>query len=422
MSSTWPEKIESAILAERANTDDIYENAPCGHVSTLPDGTVIRINATLLGWLGYTGEHVIGRRRFTDLLTVGGRIHHETHFAPLLQMQGAVGGMALDMRRADGGRLAVLASSTVVPGQPGVPTLVRTVIFEATDRRTYERELLRTREDAERDRDRVQRLATVLQRSLLPPRLPDVPGIETAAYYHPASLDEVGGDFYDLFPLEDGRWGFFLGDVCGKGADAAALTSLARYTLRSAAAYDPNPVTVLHTLNSVLIREGQLEGPTFCSVIHGLLSTGPDRCTLTLAGGGHPPALLLRAGGTAEFLSLKGGQLAGAVADAHFSDTTVELHPGDTLLLYTDGLIEARIDARRTRYDEDRLLAFAAALAPASASEIIEATVGLLDGFGDGLDDDIALLALGLPIPSCPSRSGCCTTSGPPGPHREADG
>jgi phosphoserine phosphatase RsbU/P len=99
--------------------------------------------------------------------------------------------MALDMRRVDGGRLAVLASSTVVPGDPDVPTLIRTVIFEATDRRTYERELLRMREEAERDRDRLQRLATVLQRSLLPPRLPDVPGIETAAYYHPCGCPKL---------------------------------------------------------------------------------------------------------------------------------------------------------------------------------------------------------------------------------------
>ena len=113
---------------------------------------------------------------------------------------------------------------------------MRCTVFDAHDRRAYERELLRARQDADRERERVQRLATVLQRSLLPPQLPTIAGIDTAAYYHPASLDEVGGDFYDLFPVSRNTWGFFLGDVCGKGAMAAALTSLIRYTLRTAAA------------------------------------------------------------------------------------------------------------------------------------------------------------------------------------------
>ena len=357
MISTPSEKIETAIVAERDNTDDIYDNAPCGHISTLPDGTIIRINATLLSWLGYTCDQVVGRRRFTDLLSVGGRIHHETHFAPLLKMQGALGRDGVG--HAPGRRWSARGSGFLHgrARHPDMPALIRTVVFEATDRRTYERELLQTRQEAERDRDRLQRLATVLQRSLLPPRLPDVPGIETAAYYHPASLDEVGGDFYDLFPLDDDKWGFFLGDVCGKGADAAALTSLARYTLRSAAAYNPDPVTVLPPSTPSDPRE-----PTGRSdLLQRDLRAAQHR-----PGPLHPharrwrtpPALLLRAG-TAEFLPLEGGQLAGAVADAHFSDTTVELHPGDTLMLYTDGLIEARIDSQRTRYDEDQLLAFA---------------------------------------------------------------
>lgn len=398
-------QLTAAIVAERAAADEIYEQAPCGQLSTLLDGTVVRINTTLLSWLGHSRDEVVGRLRFTDLLTVGGRIHHETHFAPLLAMQGAVDGMALDMRRADGSRLAVLAASAVVDAAGDRPPLVRTAVFEATDRRSYERELLRARQDADRDRDRVQRLATVLQRSLLPPQLPDVPGVETAAHYHPASLDDVGGDFYDLFPADHGRWAFFLGDVCGKGAAAAALTSLARYTLRSAA-YRDAPVDVLHTLNSVLAREQHREGPTFCSVIVGLLETGPDGCTVAMAGGGHPPALLLRGEGGAEFVPLDGGQLAGAVADARFVGAGVALHPGDTLLLYTDGLVEARIDAARTRYDEERLLDFARSLAPATAAEVVAATTALLASFGDGVDDDAALLAIGRPRLAGPTAEG----------------
>jgi phosphoserine phosphatase RsbU/P len=392
-------RLDEAVRAEDAAVADLYEDAPCGHLSTLPDGTIVKTNATLLAWLGRTRDDLVGRRRFTDLLTVGGRIHYETHIAPLLSMQGSVGGFALDLRTADGARLPVLVSATAVRGADGAPRRIRVVVFEARDRRSYESELLRARRDADRERDRIQRLATVLQQTLLPPRLPEVPGVDAAAHYHPASLDEVGGDFYDLFRLPDGRWGFFLGDVCGKGAPAAALTSLTRYTLRSAAAHDPDPRRVLATLNSVLVQEHEPTNPKFCTVIAGLLTPpgcAGDRATVALAAGGHPPPLVLRATGTADFVDLVGGQLVGAIDDPLFTAVDVELAPGDALLLYTDGLTEARVDGSRDRYDEDALLAFARALAPTTAHDAVAATVSLLEGFGDGLDDDTAVLALGI--------------------------
>src|SRR5687767_3968748 len=96
-----------------------------------------------------------------------------------------------------------------------------------------------------------------------------VPGMEVAAYYHPASVDEVGGDFYDLFPLTGDSWGFFLGDVSGKGAEAAVVTSLARYTLRSAAVYNPEPIKVLDNLNTVLHQQYRGGDIRFCTVIYG---------------------------------------------------------------------------------------------------------------------------------------------------------
>ena len=237
------------------STEDLYENAPCGYLSTFPDGQIARVNATLLAWLGYTRGELVGRRYFSDLLTAGGRLYHETHFAPLLAMQGEIGGVALELQAADGSRLPVLVNSAVKTSAAGEPLLIRTTIVDATDRRAYERELLRARREADRERERLQLLVTTLQRTLLPPELPDVPGLETAAYYHAASRDEVGGDFYDLFALARDRWGLFLGDVCGKGAAAAAVTSQIRYTLRAAAVYDPDPATVLGTLNSALRRD-----------------------------------------------------------------------------------------------------------------------------------------------------------------------
>ncbi|MEU4768860.1 SpoIIE family protein phosphatase [Actinosynnema sp. NPDC023794] len=381
----------SALLEDSA--EDLYENAPCGYLSTMLDGQIAKVNGTLLRWLGYERVQLVGRLRFADLLSVGGKLYHETHFAPLLRMQGQVGGVALEMVAADGTRLPVLVNSTVKTSGDGEPLLIRTTVFDASDRRAYERELLRARQEAERERDEIRRLATTLQRTLLPPVLPAVPGVETATHYHHASPFEVGGDFYDLFPLADGRWAVFLGDVCGKGANAAVVTSLTRYTLRSAAVYDPDPVAVLTNLNTVLNQE---VGTRFCTVAFGVLTVEEDRCALTLAAGGHPPGLLLRADGTVEYVEMPGGQLIGILPDARVVTTTVHLTAGDTFVLYTDGLIEARTGPD-TRYGEEELLAFATTLPPVSAAGAVDALVGLLDRLGNGVEDDTAVLAIGVP-------------------------
>jgi len=381
----------SALLEDSA--EDLYENAPCGYLSTLMDGTIAKINTTLLTWLGQERDELVGRRRFTDLLTVGGRIYHETHIAPTLRMHGEIGGLALELRTAGGNRLPVLVTSAVKTGPDGTAQLIRTTIFDARDRRAYEQELLRARQDADRERDRAKKLAATLQRSLLPPVLPAVPGMDVASYYHPASTDEVGGDFYDLFPLTDDTWGFFLGDVSGKGAEAAAVTSLTRYTLRAAAASDPDPVAVLRILNNVLNHEYRGADPRFCTVVYGLLVPDGTGCAITLASGGHPPAVLLPAGGDPEFCATPGGQLVGALPHARFVTVHVRLNAGDTLLLYSDGLTEARTHGR-VRYSEDQLLDFLRTTAPRSATETVDAVTGLLTRFGDGVDDDTALLAL----------------------------
>lgn len=406
------------------SVEDLYEHAPCGYLSTLMDGQIAKINATLLGWLGYTREQLVGRRRFADLLTVGGKIYHETHFAPLLHMQGEVNGVALELRAADDSRLPVLVTSQVKTSGDGEPLLIRTTVFDARDRRAYEQELLRARQDADqaredadrareaadrareqadRERERVQHLASTLQRSLLPPTLAVVPGVEVAAHYHPASTDEVGGDFYDLFPLGANLWAFFLGDVCGKGAAAAAVTSLTRYTLRSATAFDPEPAAVLGNLNAVLQQQFGSDNPQFCTVLFGLLTLDDGGCTITLAGGGHPPALLLRADGTVDYQHLPGGQLIGVLPDPRISTARLRLGPGDTLLLYSDGLIEVRATTDHTEYDEQTLRDFALGLAPTTAAHLMTALTGLLAEFGAGLRDDVAALALSVPTPEANS-------------------
>jgi phosphoserine phosphatase RsbU/P len=396
------------------NAEDLYENAPCGYLSTLLDGRIAKINKTLLNWLGYSRDELVGRRSFSDLLNVGGKLYYETHLAPLLSMQGEVGGVALELQAADGTRLPVLVTSAVKTDDAGEPILIRTTIFDARDRRAYERELLRAREEGDRERARLQDLVATLQRSLLPPVLPVVPGLDAAAYYYAASPDELGGDFYDLFPLSGLSWGLFLGDVCGKGARAAALTSLIRYTLRTAAVYDGDPATVLRTLNTALHEQYLNDDRSFCTVIFGVLRPDGDGFTVTLARGGHAAPLLMRADGTADYLPMPLGPLIGAWADVVFTTTTIRLNPADTLLLFTDGLTEARAPATEARasttdpsgrYGDEALRAFASELAPTTATAAVTAIIALLDSLGDGRQDDTAVLALGARTADSPMPS-----------------
>ena len=148
-----------ALLEDSA--EDLYENAPCGYLSALPGGLLVKVNRTFLDWTGFRREDLVGRRRFQDLLTAGGRIYHETHYAPLLAMQGAVREIAVEIVCADGRRLPALVNSVLRRDDDGRPLLTRTTVFNATDRKEYERELLRARRRAERSEARVRALQQV---------------------------------------------------------------------------------------------------------------------------------------------------------------------------------------------------------------------------------------------------------------------
>jgi sigma-B regulation protein RsbU (phosphoserine phosphatase) len=377
--------------------EELFENAPCGYIVARPDRSIVRVNATLLAWLGYERNSLTGKL-FIDLLTAGSRIHYETHFAPLLQLQGRLGGITVDCVTADGARLPVFVTANIKTDDDGRPVLLRITLQDARERRSYERELLDERQRAERERARVQLLAQTLQRSLLPPVLSPPEGLDASASYHAASADDVGGDFYDLFPLAHDKWGFFLGDVCGKGAGAAAVTSLTRYTLRAAAVFDDDPLAVLHNLHAVLSHEFRDSQNQFATVIFGVLTRCDNGFEVHLASGGHPPALVLGSDGGAYYLTTTGGQPVGMAIDPTFVAARIRLGADDTLVLYTDGLTEARISNSTQRYDDrGALLEFAAAHAPATAPQIIDAIQSLLDGLGPGVEDDTAVLALGVP-------------------------
>ena len=260
------------------------------------------------------------------------------------------------------------------------------------------------RKQAEAERTQVQILASTLQRTLLPPILSAPTGMNVAAHYHPASIDEVGGDFYDVFPLDKQTWGFFLGDVSGKGAGAAAVTSLTRYTLRAAAVFDRNPISVLENLNTVLHHEFHGDDPRFCTVVFGTITPGPDGAKVDLASGGHPPALRITHDAVVDFVDTTGGQLVGALAEPHFASASVTLRPGDVMAFYTDGLTEAIVGPGRTRFDDDGgLESFAARKGATTAPKIVDDLTSLLASFGDGLQDDVALLAFEVPRPEADS-------------------
>ena len=155
-----PHDIDDALLRESA--DDLYENAPCSYLSTTPDGVIIRVNQTFLAWTGYGRDALVGRLSFADLLRVGGKIYYETHVAPLLQMQGAAPEIAFDLVTKAGRLLPTLVSATQTRDAAGRPLLHRMTVFNASDRRRYEQELLRAKNAAEQATADLQRSQATL--------------------------------------------------------------------------------------------------------------------------------------------------------------------------------------------------------------------------------------------------------------------
>jgi sigma-B regulation protein RsbU (phosphoserine phosphatase) len=371
--------------------EDLYEDAPCGLLSMRPDGTLVRVNRTFLAWTGHRADDLVGRARFRDLLAVGDRIYYETHYAPLLQMQDEVREIAVTLV-CPRGRLPVLVNSVLVRGADGSPRTVRIAVFLAADRRRYEAELLDARRRAEESEARVRLLARTLQTSLMPPELPRIPGLDLAAVYRPAGRgDEVGGDFYDAFQTGPGDWSVVVGDVAGKGAAAAAVTSLVRHTVRTVAMRVRRPRGVLGALNDALRRQGT--GGRFCSLAYARVRLGPrDVARVTVSLGGHPAPLVLADDAPPAALG-RFGTLLGAVATPDLHDATAELRPGDALVLYTDGVIEARRDGEL--YGEDRLAALAGELHGQDASALATGIAAAAVDHQRGLpSDDIAVVAL----------------------------
>jgi PAS domain S-box-containing protein len=255
-------------------------------------------------------------------------------------------------------------------------------------------------------------VARTLQRSLLPAELPEIPGVELAARYVAAGTgNEVGGDFYDCFATGGGDWAVVIGDVCGKGAEAAAVTALARHTLRASVLHTRRPRTVLGELNEALLRH-RLDY-RFCTVLYVSLVPRSRTVTATVATGGHPLPLVLRAGGTVETAGAP-GTLLGIVPDPEVSEEALELEPGDALVLFTDGAVEATPDHRAS--GPERLAGLLATCAGEGAAGIAEAVErDTLDAQGGLARDDVAVVVVrvleGEPAPFGPLGEGVAARS-----------
>jgi PAS domain S-box-containing protein len=373
---------DDALLTESA--EDLFEDAPCGYLATRLDGTILRVNRTFEAWTGLDRAELVDRRRFQDLLSAGGRIYHETHYAPLLRMQGAVREIAVEIVRADGSHLPALVNAVLRTDDKGRPRLIRTTVFDATDRRRYEQELLRR---GRRERDIAERL----QRSFLSGALPAAPGLEVAVGYRPAEEGtDVGGDFYDAHWLrEPETLALVVGDVVGRGIDAAATMGQLRSAIRALGSTGLAPGALLEGLDTYARRHGVGEMTTLVCAELDLRTR-----ELCFSCAGHPPPVVLAPGEPPAFAWEGRSRPVDAYVEepAPRTQAALALPAGAAVVLYTDGLVE-----RRGETIDEGLDALLADLAGRDGEPAAELADGLMRRLRDAAHpDDVCVLVARL--------------------------
>ncbi len=366
---------------------ELYENAPCGYLSTLPDGTIVKANQTFLAWTGFDRDELVGRRRLQELFPVGDRIFYETHWAPLLRMQGTVREIAVELIGRDGGRLPVLTNAVLKRNGEGHPQLIRTVVFDARERRSYEQELVAARDRAEAAEARARELAETLQAMFRPPTALEIPGFEVAGVYRPAGYGaEIGGDFYDVFPTGPTSHAILLGDVSGKGVPAAIVTGLVRHVVRAELLRGASPAAVLAVAHDA-VRHAHPDD--FCTAVLAHVEIAGAGDWRVASAGHHLP--LLTDGRTVRRIGTT-GTILGLLETIEVEDVTFMLDRGETLVFYTDGITEARAEDG-TFFGEERL---EEAVLNRASGPPLRLARGLADaaiGFQDGVTrDDIAVV------------------------------
>lgn len=369
------------LLEESA--DELFETAPCGYLTTALDGTIMRVNRMFEELTGRDREELLGGRRFQELLTPGGRMYHETHYAPLLRLQGSVREIAVELVRADGSRLPALVNSVVRHDDAGRPCAIRTTIFDATARRRYEQELLRARR-------REQEVALELQRGLLAGAVQDGEGVELGVAYRPADRGlEVGGDWYDAFWIEPGeRIALVVGDVVGRGLGAAATMGQLRSAVRALASTGFEPGALLEALSEFSRRHsvGQMATVAYAEVDIRM-------SCMRYACAGHPPPAIVEPGGASFVWEGRSPPLDAHTEWSDRPDASRAISREAMIVLYTDGLIE-RSD-RPLRAGLDQLLATVEPL-HGQAPDTVASTLADEVGGETARADDVCVLVVRL--------------------------
>lgn len=390
-----PEPNGPTAFEEALRVDDpgaLYEQAPCGYVSADADGHIIKANQTLLRWTGHPLEDVQGRL-VTSFLTSGSRLFYETSLRPVLLLEGQVKEVTLDMVKADGSLLPVLINAVLDRAADGRPAVTRIAVFDATERRHYEQQLVAAKERAEESERKSVEMARTLQETLMPPRDPQVDGLEVATAYRPAGDgSEIGGDFYDVFEVAESDWVVTLGDVAGKGVAAAVVATLARHTIRAISVSEPSPARVLQQLNLVLLNHST---ERFCTAVVMRMHRVGDLWDVSMATGGHHPAIVIDQGRRPRTIG-EPSPLIGLFETAEFEEVRFELQPGTTVLLHTDGITEARND--REFYGDDRLMRLLNDNTDDAHTLVRRLLQDVIDFQGECTRDDIALVALQVPL------------------------
>lgn len=375
--------------------EDLFERAPCGYIVTDETGLVTAANAEFHRMVGLPRGALVGHRTLSSLLPIGARIYLETHLLPMIEHDGAVREVSLDLLRPDGTRIPVLlnAAAAGTPGSVGGPTehgalAVRAVFLGTRDRHRYEQDLLAATQAAEQARLEATRLAQTLQQTLIPPAPPAIAHLGIAATYRPAGDGTVvGGDFYDFFQVGPDRWVVVLGDVSGKGVEAAAVTSFVRYTVRALAIENAEPAETLRLLDRALHANATVH---YCTLVLAYLTRRDDRWTMRLSLAGHPPALIRRPTGEVAELGIYGSPV-GLLETPEFHTVDHVLGP-ETITLYTDGVTEAR--SGRRQYGESRLSRLISSL-PHDPAQITEGiATAVLDYQHGHASDDIAIVTI----------------------------